>query len=276
MAFTRTLALAFIAFLIGSGAASASSSAAQPLTIGESWVIDSAILKEKRTINVYRPPGLPEHVALPVLYMPDGGLAEDFLHIAGLLQVGTANGTIRAFLLVGIENTERRRDLTGPTDIDKDRSIAPKVGGSRAFRSFIRNELMPEVEKRYRVTDERAIVGESLAGLFVIETLIESPDMFDTYIALDPSLWWNAGKLLVQGHYGNRNFNGKKNLYIGSSKDGQGFIDRAKLADDFEKRDHLNYRYEDWPSETHATIYHPAALKAFRIMFHPGSGEASH
>src|SRR3712207_4681744 len=120
---------------------------------------------------------------LPVLYMPDGGIAEDFLHVAGLLQVSVGNGTMRPFLLVGIENTERRRDMTGPTDNEDDKKIAPRVGGSKAFRKFIRDELMPQVRSRYRTTEETAVVGESLAGLFVIETFLVEPDLFDTYIA---------------------------------------------------------------------------------------------
>ena len=82
--------------------------------------------------------------------MPDGGMAEDFLHVAGLLQVSVGNGTMRPFLLVGIENTERRRDMTGPTEIADDKKIAPRVGGSAAFRKFIRDELMPLVKQRYR------------------------------------------------------------------------------------------------------------------------------
>src|SRR5205823_5006607 len=155
----------------------------------------SAALGETRRINVYLPAGLPAGTALPVMVMPDGGMLEDFLHVAGLLQVGAGNGTTRPFLLVGIENTERRRDLTGPTESAKDRAIAPRVGGSQAFRSFIRTELLPEIAKRYRTTAERAIVGESLAGLFVLETLALEPDLFDIYVAIDPSLWWNGGQL---------------------------------------------------------------------------------
>src|SRR5215213_9846655 len=61
---------------------------------------------------------------LPVLYMPDGGTSEDFIHVAGLLQVSIGNGTMRPFILVGIENTERRRDMTGPTTVEEDRRIA--------------------------------------------------------------------------------------------------------------------------------------------------------
>ncbi|HEX8328983.1 MAG TPA: alpha/beta hydrolase-fold protein [Hymenobacter sp.] len=143
---------------------------------------------EKRRINVYLPDGYAESATLrlPVLYMPDGGIKEDFLHVAGLVQVLVGNGTMRPFILVGIENTERRRDLTGPTTNEEDKKIAPRVGGATAYRAFIRNELMPEVKQRYRTTDETAIVGESLAGLFVVETLLLEPTLFDTYLAFRP------------------------------------------------------------------------------------------
>ena len=97
---------------------------------------------------------------------------DDFLHVAGLVQVSVGNGTMRPFVLVGIENTERRRDLSGPTQNEEDRKIAPRVVGSATFRKFLRDELMPDVRARYRTTDETAIVGESLAGLFVIETFL--------------------------------------------------------------------------------------------------------
>src|SRR3954471_7662343 len=128
--------------------------------------------------------------------MPDGGMAEDFLHVAGLVEASVGHGTMRPVVLVGIENTERRRDTTGPTENAKDKTIAPHVGGSAAFRKFIREELMPQVRSRYRTTAETAIVGESLAGLFVVETFLLEPDLFDTYIAFDPSLWWNDHKML--------------------------------------------------------------------------------
>ncbi|HEX8829882.1 MAG TPA: alpha/beta hydrolase-fold protein, partial [Longimicrobium sp.] len=168
---------------------------ATPLTIGETFTIESVVMGETRRINVYAPPGYADK-ALPVLYMPDGGMAEDFLHVAGLVQVSVGNGTMRPFILVGIENTQRRRDMTGPTQVADDRRIAPRVGGSEAFRRFIRTELMPQVKRRYRTTDETAIVGESLAGLFVVETFFLEPELFDTYVAIDPSLWWNAEELV--------------------------------------------------------------------------------
>src|SRR3954462_11266502 len=128
--------------------------------------------------------------------MPDGGMKEDFLHVAGLIEVLVGDYSMRPFLLVGIENTERRRDLTGPTSVHSDSLIAPHVGGSEAFRTFIRTELMPAIRARYRITAETGIVGESLAGLFVPETFLLAPDMFDPYIASDPSRWGNKAQLL--------------------------------------------------------------------------------
>ncbi len=255
------------------GAVAAAEKAA-PLVVGETFTIDSKVLKETRRINVYLPPGYAESrdLRVPVLYMPDGGIAEDFLHVAGLVQVSVGNGTMRPFLLVGIENTERRRDMTGPTEDEEDKKIAPRVGGSQVFRKFLREELMPQVKERYRTTPETAIVGESLAGLFVVETFLLEPDLFDTYIAFDPSLWWNR-QALVQNAEERLKAQPKleKTLYFASS-DEPGIVAGAqRLAEILAKdvRLGLHWHYEKMPEEKHSTIYHPAALKAFRTVFKP-------
>jgi uncharacterized protein len=247
---------------------------AEPLVIGETFTIASRSLKETRRINVWLPTGYaasPDR-RLPVLYMPDGGMQEDFLHVAGLLQVSIGNGTMRPFILVGVENTERRRDMTGPTKNEDDRKIAPRVGGSAAFRRFIRNELMPEVKGRYRTTSETAIVGESLAGLFVVETFLHEPDLFDTYIAFDPSLWWNDQALVrtADAQLRARPVR-KKALYLSTSGD-SGLADAATRLTDVLKKAALPgvvWHYEPMPDEKHSTIYHPAALRAFRQVFRP-------
>lgn len=246
-------------------------SAPEPLTIGETFTLESAALAETRRINVYLPyvyAAAPD-TALPVLYMPDGGLAEDFLHVAGLVQVLSGNGGMRAFILVGIENTQRRRDMTGPTQNPQDRTIAPVVGGSAAFRAFIRDELMPEIARRYRTTDETAIVGESLAGLFVVETMLLEPRMFDTYIAIDPSLWWNDAYLVEQAPRLLKEAVGvRRTLYMAASDEPQIAADAAALAAAMAAQadSTLSWRHVPMPQEHHGTIYHPAALQAFRAV----------
>jgi predicted alpha/beta superfamily hydrolase len=249
------------------GGAGADSTVA--LSIGETFTMRSDVLDERRRINVWVPPIYADSdaVRLPVLYMPDGGIAEDFLHVAGLVQVSVGNGTMRPFILVGIENTERRRDLTRPTSNAEDRTIAPRVGGSAAFRRFIRTELIPAIASRFRTTDERAIIGESLAGLFIVETYFVEPDLFDSYIAFDPSLWWND-ESLVKSAAGRARPAGSRRLWLASSSE----KDLSRLTR--ELFDALRAKaaavdYRSMPAETHATIYHPAALDALRALFAP-------
>lgn len=260
--------------------ASAAELLVKPLVAGESLELHSSRMQEQRRINVWLPAEYQQQTtaAFPVVYMLDGGVGEDFLHIAGLMQVSIANGTMRPFILVGIENTVRRRDMTGPSENALDQRDIPNLGGSAQFRRFIAEELIPEIAQRYRTTDERALVGESLAGLFTLETLVEAPDLFQTYIAIDPSLWWNdrrltqrfAEQLKAQSRL-------DKRLYFASSS-ARGMESAIKPFADLlmqQKPEGLRWTYEHYPAESHATIYHPAALKAFRFLFEPDIKSAS-
>ena len=169
-----------------------------PVPAHDTFTVASRVLGETRLINVYTPPAyhtLPA-TRVPLLYMPDGGLDEDFPHVVHTVDSLIALGAIRPVIVVGIPNTERRRDLTGPTRVASDSAIAKHVGGSAAFRHFLRDELFPVIRARYHSTEERAIVGESLAGLFVVETFLVEPALFDHYVAIDPSLWWNGGAVV--------------------------------------------------------------------------------
>ena len=239
----------------------------ESLVIGETLTLYSSVLGEERRINVYVPPFAPRDSALPVLYMLDGGVREDFVHMAGLVQVLSGNGGMRPFMLVGIENTARRRDLTGPTRVASDSAIAPVVGGSAAFRSFVRDELMPHIETRYRTTDERAIIGESLAGLFVVETLLLEPGLFRSYIAVDPSLWWNGGSL-VDAPVEEAGLDGRS-LYVATSSNADIAAAVLRLGAPSDGATGVAWHLEPMPSEAHATIFHPAALRALRHLFGP-------
>lgn len=254
---------------------------ASPLTVGETFQLQSKVLDETRVINVYRPPTADPEAPLPVLYMPDGGVAEDFLHLVGLVQISSLNGTMRPHLLVGIENTERRRDLTGPTQNASDRKIAPRVGGSAAFRRFLRDELIPKIETDYATTGERAIVGESLAGFFVVETLLLEADLFDTYLAIDPSLWWNDRRLVAEARrlLQARNLDAgsklQKTLFLATADSDEIVTATRELVAGLEATADsipgLVWHHVELPEEQHSTIYHPAALQGVRKVLAPGT-----
>jgi predicted alpha/beta superfamily hydrolase len=240
----------------------------------QTFTVDSRVLGETRRINLYTPPGYEKSrdTRYPVLYMPDGGMEEDFPHVANDVDAAIRAGEMRPVIVVGIENTERRRDMTGPTEVEEDRKIAPHVGGSAAFRSFIRDELMPEIGRRVRGNGQTAIVGESLAGLFVVETFLLEPGMFDTYIALSPSLWWN-GQALVRGareRWTARSPAGRT-LYLSVAGDDDRGDEVKAFAEVLRSAapNDLTWYYEPRPDLKHSTIYRGASPGVFRKLFPP-------
>lgn len=230
--------------------------------------LESRILGETRVVNIYTPPGYdsPGVTSYPVVYMPDGGMAEDFPHIANTLDSLIALRAIAPVILVGIENTERRRDLTGPTAVGSDSAIAPRVGGSAGFRRFLRDELMPLIRARYRTTEVTTIVGESLAALFIVETFLLEPGLFRHYIALSPSLWWNGGALLRAAPARLRELTElPRILYLTAATEPGIAAETAALAGILKKHAPaaLFWYYEPRPDLEHSTIFRRAAPAAF-------------
>jgi predicted alpha/beta superfamily hydrolase len=243
----------------------------------DTLMVQSRALGEPRRINVHTPADYASSTRsrFPVLYMPDGGIDEDFPHIVNTVDSLIALGAIRPVIVVGIPNTERRRDLTGPTRVAKDSTVAPHVGGSAAFRRFIRDELIPAIDARYRTTTERAIIGESLAGLFVVESFLREPELFDEYIAFDPSLWWNHGALVDSARTlvvaaespsaarATARRKHRRAIYFAGSRDDVG-NETARLAAtlrDVAPRK-ISWTYVGRPDLTHATIFRALAPTA--------------
>lgn len=246
----------------------AASAETTPAAIGETFSIDSRILGERRTINVFLPLG--STGPLPVLYMPDGGMTEDFPHVVGSVDVSIKNAVIRPVMVVGVQNTERRRDLVGPTVIADELSIAPHAGGADKFRAFLREELKPLIAKRYATTSESALIGESLAGLFVVETFLVEPTLFDSYIAASPSVWWNEQSVVRQASATLGNWTaGPKKLYVATA-DEQAMQDGVAIlttALRITSPAGVMWTYEPMPEEHHSTIFPTAALHGIRYVF---------
>ena len=241
-----------------------------PVPSHDTLMLVSRALGETRRINVHTPRAydLSETLRFPVLYMPDGGLDEDFPHVANTVDSLITLGVIRPVIVVGVPNTERRRDLTGPTRVATDSAIAPRVGGSAAFRDFWRDELVPAIDSRYRTAPERAVIGESLAGLFVVETFLREPSLFEHYVAFDPSLWWNHGRLVdsATALLSEARPRGKphRSIYIAASRDDIG-NQTTRFAETLRKSPSrwLEWKFDARPDLTHGTIFRalaPAAL----------------
>lgn len=241
-----------------------------PIPAHESFKIVSKHTGDTRTINVWTPPGYNINTdSLPVMYMADGGLKEDFPHIANTIAELIQSKSITPVILVGIENTQRRRDLTGPTEVKKDKEIAPVVGRSEQFRAFINEELFPEINKKYGTSDKRGLLGESLSGLFVMETFFLKPEMFDYYIAFDPSLWWNNHDLVKTAEKQLSKLPAtNKKLWFASSNAADIYPFTKELAEILKKQNikSLSWDYSPEPKEEHSTIFRATKEKALKWM----------
>lgn len=242
-----------------------------PIPEHDTFQIESSVVGETRVICVWTPPGYASgNDSFPVLYMPDGGINEDFPHIANTVAELIATGSIPPMILVGIENTERRRDLTGPSENKADEKIAPLTDGASKFRQFISDELFPEVDRRYRTTSQRSIIGESAAGLFVVETLLLRPEMFDCYIAMDPALYWNNRYLLrtASEHLAKLPESKIRFWYAGSkAADIQPHTRELQAILNAESPDSLVWTYSDQPVEEHVTIFRSTKAAALEWTF---------
>src|SRR5215216_5411151 len=167
----------------------------KPFVLGVIHDIRSAQLGERRIINIYLPGGYNEKdtVRYPVIYLLDGSADEDFIHVVGLIQFNNFPWINRVpkSIVIGIANVDRRRDFTYPTTIEADKKQFPTTGHSDRFISSIEKELQPFIEKKYKANADKTIMGQSLGGLLATEILFTKPTLFNKYIIISPSLWWD-------------------------------------------------------------------------------------
>jgi uncharacterized protein len=155
--------------------------------------LKSSVLGEERTILVRTPAGYEAgNQRYPVLYMTDGDA--HIGHTGATVQFLSRNGRMSELIVVGITNTDRTRDLS-PTHVkttNPDGKLQfPTSGGGDKFLKFIETELIPEIEKSYRVQPYRILAGHSLGGLFAVHAMLSRPELFNSYIAVSPALQWD-------------------------------------------------------------------------------------
>lgn len=255
-----------------------SENTASPFVLGRIEKLYSRQLSEYRTLNIYLPPGYKERdtTHYPVIYLLDGGADEDFIHIAGLVQFYTFPwaGRLPECIVVGIANEDRKRDFTSPASSAEYRKILPSGGGSAAFIAFLEQELQPFIRQQYRGQKQGMLIGQSLGGLLATEILLKHNSLFDRYVIISPSLWWNNGALLQEKMMKSA---GKQAVYIAVGKEGLTpgtaarvmEVDANLLADQLKnaKQKNLEVYFDYLPAEDHGTILHQAVSNAFKMLY---------
>jgi len=249
----------------------------KPFVLGVIDEIQSKELNEKRILNIYLPEGYnpKDSITYPVIYLLDGSADEDFIHIVGLVQFNSFEwiNQVPKSIVVGIASVDRRRDFTFPSTIEKDKKNNPSSGHSDKFISFIEKELQPYIQSTYKSNKVNTLIGQSLGGLLATEILFKKPKLFNKYIIVSPSLWWDNGSLLNQTISNFEN----TDIYIGVGKEGLTptaiprvmEVDANQLADKLKslKLKNVNIHFDYLPLENHATILHQAVSNSFKLLY---------
>ncbi|MEO5563058.1 MAG: alpha/beta hydrolase-fold protein [Chitinophagaceae bacterium] len=240
--------------------------------------IYSDILKEKRIISIVLPEGYKKDAKYDVLYVLDGeGNTELTKQIEEFVQ---RSDFMPQIILVGVHNTNRNRDLT-PTNT----SAESQYGGANNFLSFLEKELIPYITKKYEVKGSNGLFGHSFGGLFAMYAFLTRPQVFETYLAADPSFWWDKGYMYTLA---NEKFDPaihtKKALWItgrgGKESEEMGIPSMDSILKSKAPAG-LQWKVVDYPGETHNSVRFKSVydgLKFFyagynkTIQFHPQNG----
>jgi hypothetical protein len=243
--------------------------AQKPFSIGVVDSLYSKELQEYRRINVYLPLDIPKDSLefCQVIYLLDGSKDEDFIHVAGLVQFCNFSwvSALPHSIVIGIENVDRRRDFTFPTTVKTDSINNPTSGKSAKFISFIEKELKPYVAKKYSDNPHETLVGQSLGGLLAAEILMKKPTMFDDYVIVSPSLWWDNESLFKYADAMLKmRINGVIDVHIAVGAEGKVMEEDARRLFRYVKKGKTNNfdgHFYYFPEKNHANIYHSALTK---------------
>lgn len=200
--------------------------------LGKRITIYSKVLNENRKVWIYTPSNTSINVdnskRYPVLYLLDGDA--HFFSAVGIVQQlsqANGNGVLPEMIIVAVENTNRLRDLTP--------ALPPSANLDKAnpFNLFLHSELVPYVDKNFNTAPYKVIAGHSLGGLTVINMMNNHPQLFNAYIAIDPSMWYKNEAFLndLASQLPQRKLNGTK-LYIGVANTMPKGMSQKSLKDD--------------------------------------------
>lgn len=246
----------------------------KPFTVGEVLTFASKELGENRQLNIYLPAAYEQDdtTHFPVIYLLDGSAEEDFLHIVGLVQFANYPwvNLLPPSIVVGIENVDRKRDFTFPTNNEKDKADFPTTGGSAKFIAFLEKEVQVVIQERYRTHSTRTLIGQSLGGLLATEVLFKKPALFSHYIIVSPSLWWDDQSLLAQSPQClSDDYKPATTVLLAVGQEGEIMEnDAIALAAKLQKKKSSSVKtfFQYMDDQDHANILHLAIYKAFERL----------
>ena len=261
------------------------------LQLGERKEIESQVLGETRQYYVQLPQGYDRDrpARYPVAYLLDGEVLLPALHTVHQFYSG---GFIPEMVLIGIDNSQNRnRDLTtSSVEMLYGQPARNTTGKADKFLEFLRTELIPHIENNYPVTGYRTLIGHSYGGLFTLYALLQTPELFANYLAIDPSLDWDNQHLYKVAKESERlkrlqnkslfiSLNGQLHMQdpsvtIDNVMEDQSFFTQFARANMTftnllreEAAEGLDLHWKFYPNDLHGTIPLPSIMDGLIAMF---------
>jgi predicted alpha/beta superfamily hydrolase len=233
-------------------------------SVGTSFKFHSKACGNDRTVMVGLPAGYAEsRKRFPVFMVVDGQW--NFNLSCENVRILSDNGVIPPMIVVGVHTGERRDFYLLPARDSESRT----GGGGDSLLAFIRDELIPFMDSHYRTLPKRVLAGSSYGGVFVMHALLTHPGLFDAFITLSPSMWWNNGIMLKRTEEFMKASPGMHNaLYITVANEGLGMGVNA-LAEILKRcaPRGLAWRFDEYPDEIHGTISYKGTYNGLKFAF---------
>lgn len=248
----------------------------------EEFTIQSKFVKgENYSIQV----GLPEGYSnsqkkYPIVIVLDG---DKFFGIAkGFADILAWGNEIQKVITIGISyNTndkewweKRTRDFSNCADTINGKNFPQNMGGADNFAKFIKAELFPAIQTKYRANiDSAAIIGMSFGAMFCTYILFTQPDLFYKYVIIAPSLIWNDKNILkLENSFSQANKNLDKMVYLayGSKDNKKWVIDPTnEILDQIQKHNYegLKIKFKTFEDETHIAVIGPAMINGLKYIY---------
>lgn len=232
----------------------------EPVTIGQRYNIESKVLQETRRYIVHKPRDYDfSNESYPLVILLDGDA--NIQNVSASMDFLADNGRAMPMLVVGIENTDRQRDLTPPLTGAKPEKLPDgNIGGAPSFLSFIADELLPHLDRTYRTRPTRILIGHSFGGLFAVHALFNRPDLFKAYIIISPSLWWDNQALAKQADaFVADHSDLQVAVYMTMGNEGGLMLGGAqKVIGSLAGSRAISTAFQRWPEQTHGSVVMPS------------------
>lgn len=246
------------------------------IVIGKTISFHSDVQNEDRLLDIHLPNNYgKDNKTYPVMYLLDSYYKFD--KAVGTLNSLVLNELIPDMIIIGIRNTRRNRDLTPGTEIldERNKKRLPNAGGADIFTVFLKKELIPYVNKNYRTAPYKIIVSHSLGGLFNVYTFFKNPELFDAYLTISPSLWYENPvfkKELYEVLRNHQDINSKFYMSIaneGGTMLGNTYILAGKFTSYIKEHKDvdLKFKFDPMFDYTHGSVSYPSIYNGLKFIF---------